>query len=63
MGSRVASTHVLYSTNFKFEEERSPSVNISAGFGNRGTNDVLSVDIESPAVRPGSPARERAGHE
>ena len=57
----VASTHVLYSTNA--EEERSPSINISAGFGNRGTNDVLSVDIESPAVRPGSPAREGAGHE
>ena len=57
----AAFNHVLDATNLA--EMRSPSINILAGFGNRGTNDVPSVDVESPAVRPGSPAREGALHE
>ena len=57
----AAFNHVLDATNLA--EMRSPSKNISAGFGNRGTNDVLLVDVESSAVRAGSPAREGALHE
>ena len=57
----AAFNQVLDATNLA--EMRSPSTNFLAGFGNRGTNDVPSVDVESPAVRPGSPAREGALHE